>query len=160
MKRMPVLASALLVSITFLLSTLCPHSAAADAAETNLSQSLEKVKDFHDRFKDPTFSARGHGYLSLSSGLANETDIFAGSTWQMGGLVAIDTNSHREIAYDGYIEPSSSRANFLEIDVSRITVIAINMAKGGNAVATSDINLNPAQYLVFSSEAEVDYKLK
>lgn len=156
---MPSLTGALLVSIALLLSTLCLPSA-AEIAESNLSQSLEKVKDFHDHFKDPTFTFVGHGDLLLSSGLANEAGVFGSHAWQMGGLVAIDANRHRDIDFDGQIEPSSSRSNYLGIDVNRITVIAINMAKGGNAAATSDINLNPVQYLVFSSDAEVGCKLK
>jgi hypothetical protein len=34
------------------------------------------------------------------------------------------------------------------------------MGKGGNAVATSDIVLNPIQYLGVSSDTEVEEKLK
>ncbi len=101
---------------------------------------------------------KGRG--DLSSSFANEAGIFSCPTLQTGGLVAIDGNKHRGIAYDGLIGPTSPSANFLDIEVSRITVIAINMVKGGNAVATSDIVLNPVQYLGFSSEAEVEEKLK
>jgi hypothetical protein len=62
----------------------------------------------------------------------------------MGSLIAIDSNSF----------------NSLDIDVSGITVIAINMGKGGNAVAASDIILNPVQYLGASLKAEVEEKLR
>ena len=155
MLRTPALASALLVGIVFLLSASCLPSA---AAEPNFNQSLEKVKDFHNHFKDPSFLDKSRG--DLSSSFANEAGIFSCPTWQTGGLVAIDGNKHRSVAYDGLIGPTSPSANFLDIDVSRITVIAINMVKGGSAVATSDIVLNPVQYLGFSSEAEVEEKLK
>ncbi len=160
MKRMPMLTGVLLVSISSLLSTLCLHSAAAEASDLSFNQSLEKVKEFHDRFKDSTFTSRDCGGLSASSWFANDAGIFGGPDWSMGGLVAVETNRHMGIDFDWQVEPSSSRANFLGIDVSRITVIAINMARGGNAVATSDITLNPVQFLVSSSGSEVECKLK
>lgn len=157
MNRVSTLASALLVGIAFLLSASFPPSA---AAEPNFNQSLEKVIDFHNHFKDPSSLDKGCGDLLLSAGFANEAGILSCPAWQMGGLVAIEGNKHRSIDYEGLIKPSSPSANFLDIEVSRITVIAINMGKGGNAVATSDIVLNPVQYLGFSSEAEVEEKLK
>jgi len=161
MLRTPALASALLVGIVFLLSASCLPSA---AAEPNFNQSLEKVKDFHNHFKDPSFLDKGCGGLTLdlpsSTGFANEAGILSCPARQTSGLVAIGGNKHRSISYDGLIGPTSPSANFLDIDVSRITVIAINMVKGGNAVATSDIVLNPVQYLGFSPEAEVEEKLK
>jgi hypothetical protein len=50
----------------------------------------------------------------------------------------------------------------MDISVTGITVIAINMAQGGHAVATSDIVLNPVQNLGWAVAAnpEVDEKLK
>jgi hypothetical protein len=155
MLRTTALASVLLVGIVFLLSASCLSSA---VAEPNFNQSLEEVRDFHNRFKDPSLLNKGPG--GLSSSFANDAGIFDYSGCQMGGLVAIDSNKHGGIAYDGLIGPTSPSANLLDIEVSRITVIAINMVKGGNAVATSDIVLNPVQYLRFSSEAEVEEKLK
>jgi hypothetical protein len=52
--------------------------------------------------------------------------------------------------------------NSMDISVTGITVIAINMAEGGNAVATSDIVLHPVQSLggAAALNAEVDEKLK
>lgn len=160
MLRTTALASTLLVGIVFLLITSCFSSA---VAEPNFNQSLEKVKDFHNRFKDPSFLDKGGGLqsdLPPLTGFANEASVPGCPTWQMNGLVAIDGNKHSGIAYDGLIGPTSLSANLLDIEVSRITVIAINMVKGGNAVATSDIVLSPVQYLGFSSGAEVDEKLK
>jgi hypothetical protein len=155
MLRTTALASTMLVGIVFLLILLCLPSA---AAEPNFNQSLENVKDFHNRFKDPSLLNKGPG--GLSSPFANDAGVLDYPSCQMGGMVIADSNKHRGIAYDGLIGPTSPRANLLDIEVSRITVIAINMVKGGSAVATSDIVLNPVQYLKFSSEAEVEEKLK
>jgi hypothetical protein len=155
MLRTTALTSAMLVGIIFLLILSCSPSA---AAEPNFNQSLEKIKDFHNRFKDPSLLNKGPG--GLSSSFANDAGIFDCPSCQMGGTVIADSNKHRDIAYDGLIGPTSPSANLLDIEVSRITVIAINMVKGGSAVATSDIVLNPVQYLKFSSEAEVEEKLK
>jgi hypothetical protein len=160
MLRTTALTSAMLVGIIFLLILSCSPSA---AAEPNFNQSLEKIKDFHNRFKDPSFLNKGGGLqsdLPPLTGFANEASVLGCPTWQMNGLVAIDGNKHSGIAYDGLIGPTSLSANLLDIEVSRITVIAINMVEGGNAVATSDIVLNPVQYLGFSSDAEVEEKLK
>jgi hypothetical protein len=48
--------------------------------------------------------------------------------------------------------------NYLEIDVHDISVSAINTMQGGNAVATSNIIIEPLQIIVCPSE--VDEKLK
>lgn len=152
-----MLASSLLVGIAFLLFASCLPSVVAEA---NFTQSLEKVKDFHDHFKDPSFMGNRQGDTSLPLGFANESGFLRDPALQMGRLVAIDNNKTRYIAYNGLIEPSSHSFNSLDIDVSRITVIAINMGKGGNAVATSDIVLNPVQYLGASIKAEVEEKLR
>lgn len=48
--------------------------------------------------------------------------------------------------------------NYLNVDVSGISVSAINTVEGGSAVATSNIIIKPVQIIV--SHAEVDEKLK
>jgi len=91
---------------------------------------------------------------------ANTTSLPRDSAWQMGGLIAVDGSGSRELANNGLIEPTPHSFNSLGIDISKITVIAINMGKGGNAVATSDIVLNPIQYMEISLGAEVEEKLR
>ena len=68
----------------------------------------------------------------------------------------------RSVAYDGLLESTNSKMNAMDIAVTGITVIAINMAEGGHAVATSNIVLNPVQSLGWTVAAnpEVDEKLK
>jgi hypothetical protein len=46
----------------------------------------------------------------------------------------------------------SNPGNYLNIDVSGITVSAINTIEGGSAVATSNIILKPVQLIVNSPE--------
>jgi hypothetical protein len=48
----------------------------------------------------------------------------------------------------------------INVDVSRITVVAINVAEGGRAVATSDILINPVQITGAIECSEVLEKLK
>jgi len=157
MNRVSALASALLVGIALLLSVLCQPSA---AAELSFNQSLEKVVDFHNRFKSPSLLDKGGGDLASSPGFANATGILGYPAWQTDSIIALDGNKHRSIIYEGLVEPSSPSINYLDIEVSRITVIAINMGKGGNAVARSDIVLSPVQNLGFFSGTEAEEKLK
>ncbi len=154
MNRVSALASALLVGIALLLSASFQPS----AAELSFNQSLEKVVDFHNRFKSPSLLDKGGGDLASSPVFANET--LGCPAWQTDGIIALDGNKHRSIVYEGLVEPSSPSVNYLGIEVSRITVIAINMGKGGNAVARSDIVLNPVQNLGFLSSTEAEEKLK
>ena len=52
----------------------------------------------------------------------------------------------------------SHPGNYMNIDVSGITVSAINTVAGGSAVATSNIIIKPVQVIIYPSE--VDEKLK
>lgn len=83
------------------------------------------------------------------------------SSLPLEGLISVYGMKHRSTSYDGLLESTNSKTNAMDISVTGITVIAINMAQGGNAIATSDIILHPVQSLgmgVFNSE--VDEKLK
>ena len=81
--------------------------------------------------------------------------------WATPGVVAINSDKRRSFEYGGLLNSPSSKTNFMDIEVSKITVIAINMVEGGSAVATSDIILNPVQYLGGSSpQTEAEEKLK
>jgi len=52
----------------------------------------------------------------------------------------------------------SHPGNYMNIDVSGVTVSAINTVAGGSAVATSNIIIKPVQMIIYPSE--VDEKLK
>jgi hypothetical protein len=51
-----------------------------------------------------------------------------------------------------------SQVNNLDIDVSGISVSAINTVPGGTAIATSNIKIEPVQIIIESSEASVKLK--
>lgn len=72
-------------------------------------------------------------------------------------LPAINSVKLRDINYNDS-QNRESRGNFLGIDVSGITVSAINTMERGSAVATSNIIINPVQ--IFHLAPEVEEKLK
>jgi hypothetical protein len=47
-----------------------------------------------------------------------------------------------------------SGGNYLNVEVSGITVNAINTVEGGSAVATSNIVIEPVQTIVYAPEVE------
>lgn len=55
-------------------------------------------------------------------------------------------------AQNGIAPRSSSPGNYLNVDVSGITVSAINTVEGGSAVATSNIIIKPVQVIVCPPE--------
>jgi hypothetical protein len=123
---------------------------------------LERVQDFHRTFKDsgPSTNKVWSEIPPLPSFSAfAKTGAQGGSDAMPQGLVAISTNKQRDLVFNDPLAPTDSRINSMEIDVSKITVIAMNMMKGGNAVATSNIIINPVQYLGPSSQEEVEERL-
>jgi hypothetical protein len=127
------------------------------------NSSLDELKAFHHLFKSPAYSiapARRPS-LPLSQDEQKEGIFTKGSSWQGQGIVALNDKRSRDIGFDGLLEPASSKINYMDIDVSRITVIAINMMGKGSAAATSNIILNPVQYLrAPGSGGEVEEKLR
>jgi hypothetical protein len=53
---------------------------------------------------------------------------------------------------------TTTPGNYLNIDVSDITVSAVNTVEGGSAVATSNIIIKPIQLIVYPSEVEEKLK--
>jgi hypothetical protein len=100
--------------------------------------------------------------MAEASRLADEKIFMNGSSQSLDGLISVNGGKHRSLAYDGLLESTNCKMNAMDISVSGITVIAINMAQGGSAVATSDIILYPVQSLGGTSvvNSEVDEKLK
>ena len=49
---------------------------------------------------------------------------------------------------------TTTPGNYLNIDVSGITVSAVNTVEGGSAVATSNIIIKPVQFIIYPSEVE------
>jgi hypothetical protein len=94
--------------------------------------------------------------------LADKKIFMNGSSQSLEGLISVNGEMHRSVAYGGLLESTDRKMNVMDISVTGITVIAINMAQGGNAVATSDIVLRPVQSLGETAvvNPEVDAKLK
>ena len=61
------------------------------------------------------------------------------------GVVAIDTDKGKTVICTDRFGAESPDMNFMDIDVSKIIVIAINTGRGGTAIATSDILVQPTQ---------------
>lgn len=62
-----------------------------------------------------------------------------------GDLATINSLVDRDLNIGGHVQGSGPGINYLDIDVGKVTVIAINMADGGNAVANSNIVIQPVQ---------------
>ncbi len=72
---------------------------------------------------------------------------------------AVDSGMNKAYGASADGVPGNKRAeNYMNIDVSGVTVSAINTVAGGSAVATSNIIIKPVQMIIYPSE--VDEKLK
>jgi hypothetical protein len=157
----------MLVGLAFLLFSLCLQLGAGEPTKAISPGSLDKVKDFHNQFKSLSYSSVGPSRSKLpdmaeASRLADEKIFMNGSSQSLDGLISVNGGKRRSVAYDGLLESTNYKMNAMDISVTGITVIAINMAQGGSAVATSDIILHPVQSLgeTVAVNHEVDEKLK
>jgi hypothetical protein len=155
------------VGLAFLLFCLCSQLVVGEPTKAIYPESLDKIKDFHNQFTSPSYSSVGLSRSKLpemaeASRLADERIFMNGSSQSLDGLISVNGGKHRSVAYDGLLESTNHKMNVMDISVTGITVIAINMAEGGSAVATSDIVLHPVQSLggAAAVNAEVDEKLK
>ncbi len=142
----------MLVGLAFLLFCLFSQLVVAEPTKAIYPESLDRIKDFHNQFTSPSYSSVGLARSKLpemaeASRLADEKIFMNGSSQSLEGLISVNEVKHRSVAYDGLLESTNCKMNAMDISVTGITVIAINMAQGGNAVATSDIVLNPIQSL-------------
>jgi len=157
----------MLVGLAFLLFCFFTQLVVAETTKAIYPESLDRIKDFHNQFTSPSYSSVGLARSKLpemaeASRLADEKIFMNSSSQSLEGLICVNGGKHRSVAYDGLLESTNCKMNSMDISVTGITVIAINMAEGGNAVATSDIVLHPVQSLggAAALNAEVDEKLK
>ena len=157
----------MLVGLAFLLLCLFSQSVLAEPTKAIYPESLDSIKDFHNQFTSPAYSSLGQVRSKLpemaeASRLADEKIFMNGSSQSLEGLISVNGVKSRSATYDSLLESTNRKFNYMDIAVTGITVIAINMAEGGHAVATSDIVLNPVQSLGWAVAAnpEVDEKLK
>ena len=157
----------MLVGLAFLLFCLCLQLVVGEPTTAISPVSLDKIKDFHNQFTSPSYSSVGMSRSKLpemaeASRLADEKIFMSGASQSLDGLISVNGGKRRSVAYDGLLESTNYKMNAMDISVTGITVIAINMAQGGSAVATSDIILHPVQSLggTAAVNPEVDEKLK
>lgn len=167
MNKMLKPTGVMLVGLAILLFCLFLQLVVAEPTKAISPESLNKIKDFHNKFTNPSYSSVGLVRSKLpemaeASRLADEKILMNGSSQSLDGLISINGGKRRGVSYDGLLESTDRKMNVMDISVTGITVIAINMAQGGNAIATSDIVLHPFQSLGGTSvvNAEVDEKLK
>lgn len=157
---------AMLVGLVFLLCFLSSQEGMAEPQAANYPESLNKIKEFHNQFISPSYSSFGQEpsklpELAEASRYSDEKIFMKGPSQPLDGLISFGGAKHRSVAFDGLLESSGGKMNAMDIAVTGITVIAINMAEGGRAVATSDIVLRPVQSLGGSAlNSEVAEKLK
>jgi len=148
--------TSLLVGLFFILVCLCPQGKTDSYAD----DPLLKVKEFHSQFLCPiSFLDLGHA-SPISQIMAEK--VIPGHPQEVGGLVAINNQKKRNLAFEGPLE-SGMRSNSMNVEVKGITVIAMNMVEGGSAMADSDIVLNPVQYIaapILNPNEEIGEKLR
>jgi hypothetical protein len=126
-------------------------------AEPTYPESLSQVMDFHEEFAKPGSSLK-LGILSsddfsesatFDSSLSDATGVsfFDDPEDEDGfqGVVAINTERRNTVTSEGQFQSVPTDVNYMDIDVRNIIVISINTARGGNAIATSEIFIEPTQ---------------
>ncbi len=166
MKNMLKPTGAMLVGLAFILSCFWSSTVVAETTKDKSPESLENVKEFHTKFISPSYFASDQGRSKLpfqdeTFRFSDDKIIINGPSQPLDGLISINGIKRRSVSYDGLLPSANYRMNAMDIAVSGITVIAINMVEGGSAVASSDIVLQPVQTLSgTAAHAEVDEKLK
>ncbi|NYT01642.1 MAG: hypothetical protein GKC10_02650 [Methanosarcinales archaeon] len=112
--------------------------------------SLQDIKNYHNEFisGEPSIFSPVQPLpsdISSLNSLKSHQDMRLNGAQNLQGMVAINTEMQRDLDYQDMLGPSSPRMNYMNIQVSGITVIAINTARGGNAIATSNVVLQPVQ---------------
>ncbi|GEM_PF-472392 len=126
-------------------------------AEHSYPESLDQVRDYHEDFAKPgssiklgilssddlTKSTTFDSSLSDLTGFSFFEDSEDEETFQ--GVVAINTERRNSVTSQGQFQSVPTDVNYMDIDVRNIIVISINTARGGNAIATSEIFIEPTQ---------------
>ncbi len=126
--------------------------------EHSYPESLNQVRDFHEDFAKPGSSVKldilssddliksttFDSSLSDLTGFSFFEDPEEEETFQ--GVVAINTENRNTVTSEGQFQSVPTDLNYMDIDVRNIIVISINTARGGNAIATSEIFVEPTQH--------------
>lgn len=111
---------------------------------------LQDMEDFHSNFTQggpSSMPSLMHTELPVPSQLTTpiDADWNGKNMGAPGDLVTMNNRLNRDLIFGGLLEGSGPRINYLDIEVGKVTVIAINTADGGSAVATSNIVIQPVQ---------------
>lgn len=126
-------------------------------AEPLYPDPLSQVRGFHEDFAKPGSSIK-LGILSTEDLSRSATSGFSLSDAtgvsffedsedeeSLEAVVAINTERRSTVTSNGQFQSAPTDVNYMDIDVRNIIVISINTAKGGNAIATSEIFIEPVQ---------------
>lgn len=128
-----------------------------NVAEHSYPESLNQIRDFHEEFAKPGSSVKlgilSSDNLTKSSTFDTSLSDLAGFTLfgdpedeeTFQGVVAINTERGNTVTSQGQFQSVPTDLNYMDIDVRNIIVISINTARGGNAIATSEIVVEPSQ---------------
>jgi hypothetical protein len=163
----------ILVSIMFFFCLLSHPGLSGESFQDQVVEacypdSLNEIRDFHDEFLHPSSNTKS----GLSEDI-EEIDIFNEDDVRLQseiispkvdpesilrrdrdlkmeipdsqGTVAVNTKKQTTMVLGGPLEDGAEGANVMNIEVAHITVIAINTARGGEAIATSEIYIQPTQ---------------
>ena len=170
---------ALLVGIALLFLLFCNQPGIAQEPEkgsNSINSSAASLDSMKHQLSDPRhlftqqeIRVMGISPFASSSGKNSAGDLEsismnAPGSKELDGLVSINTDKQRQLAFSGMLPSgdkngASTNMNSMNIEVSKITVVAINLVEGGKAIATSDIILKPVQILGNPRDAEVQEKL-
>jgi hypothetical protein len=127
-------------------------------ADHSYPESLNQIMDFHEEFAKPGSSLKlgilSSDNLTKSSTFESSLSDLAGFTLfedledeetSFQGVVAINTERGNTVTSQGQFQSVPTDFNYMDIDVRNIIVISINTARGGNAIATSEIVVEPSQ---------------
>ncbi|MGC9514687.1 hypothetical protein [Methanocrinis sp.] len=149
-----------LMSTLLIFGPACPVASADKypaIAEPVYPDSLSQVRGFHEDFAKPgssiklgiqstddlSRSATSDFSLSDATGVSLFDD--SEDEERLEAVVAINTERRRTVTSNGQFQAAPTDINYMDIDVRNIIVISINTAKGGNAIATSEIFIEPVQ---------------
>ncbi len=125
-------------------------------AELGRPESLSQFRSFQDNFSEQealNFDIFNPEDLTENRSFdASITDLAGFSLFgapddedTFQGVVAINTERGSTVRGDGQFRSPPTDLNYMDIDVRNIIVISINTARGGNAIATSEIFIEPTQ---------------
>jgi hypothetical protein len=159
-----ILVSTILFFCLFLHSASSTEGLLDQAIEPGYPDSLDNLLEFHETFPRPAiqdakmpdfqnddiFDSNATKPEANISSIQLDPEIIFGKDgksveYDLKGMVVINGEERRTVVCSDQLGGAPADVNAMNIEVAHITVIAINFARGGNAIATSEIFLQPSQ---------------